>query len=194
MRSPESTEWKSRILETELKLCDKMLGMDERNFHCWNYRLLTSLLYLKEIGLRLGEGKEAAMIEFLNKECEMAEKLIRKNFSNYSAWHYRGKLLPELHKLLPYEGARIYPIPFEKIQEDLALLKHAFFTDPKDQSPWNYHEWLISLLSPVQVVSLTFDSTPDGRNLLVIGLSKKVRDFPTAVKIRLHNDLGQDAC
>lgn len=60
----------------------------------------------------------------------MAEKLIKKNFSNYSAWHYRSKLMPELYMRLPNDDP--YLIPFEKIQEDLALLKHAFFTDPKD--------------------------------------------------------------
>jgi geranylgeranyl transferase type-2 subunit alpha len=60
----------------------------------------------------------------------MAEALIKKNFSNYSAWHYRSKLLPELSSLRDGKGK--YPIPFEKIKEDLALLKHAFFTDPKD--------------------------------------------------------------
>jgi geranylgeranyl transferase type-2 subunit alpha len=128
---PDQQEWRSRILETEMKLCDKMLMMDERNFHCWNYRLLTALLYLKEIALRTSEAiTKDAQVGFLETECEMAEKLIRKNFSNYSAWHYRSKLLPELYQRLPNEGP--YAIPFPKIQEDLALLKHAFFTDPKD--------------------------------------------------------------
>jgi geranylgeranyl transferase type-2 subunit alpha len=129
-----------------------MLMMDERNFHCWNYRLLTSLLYLKEIALRLTNEPQQAQITFLKKECEMAEALIKKNFSNYSAWHYRSKLLPQLYSRLPRSEQDLknpYPIPLDKIKEDLALLKHAFFTDPKDQSPWNYHEWLISLLSPV---------------------------------------------
>jgi geranylgeranyl transferase type-2 subunit alpha len=59
----------------------------------------------------------------------MAEALIKKNFSNFSAWHYRSKLMPILYER---EQDRVYPIPFSKIQEDLALLKHAFFTDPKD--------------------------------------------------------------
>ena len=173
-------EWKSRILETELKLCDKMLMMDERNFHCWNYRLLTALLYLKEIKLRIGEESAEVEVKFLEKECAMAEALIKKNFSNYSAWHYRSKLMPELYKRLPTtsEGKdNRYPIPFEKIKEDLALLKHAFFTDPKDQSPWNYHEWLISLLSPVQIVSLTLEEDEANQSVIVVGLSQKVRDL-----------------
>ena len=41
----------------ELKLCSKMLQMDERNFHCWNYRKQTVDLYLKEIDLRMAGDK-----------------------------------------------------------------------------------------------------------------------------------------
>jgi hypothetical protein len=37
--------------------------------------------------------------------------------------------MPQLYEK---EEGRQYHIPLEKIQEDLALLKHAFFTDPKD--------------------------------------------------------------
>jgi hypothetical protein len=45
-------------------------------------------------------------------------------------------------KLFNENGNKIFPqkylIPYDTIKSDLSLLKHAFFTDPKDQSPWNY--------------------------------------------------------
>ena len=69
--------------------------------------------------------------------------MIKKNFSNYSAWHYRAKLMPKLYNKNGLEYNASYVIPFDEIKKDLETLKHAFFTDPKDQSPWNYHEWLL---------------------------------------------------
>lgn len=91
-------------------------------------------------------------------ECKMALSLIRKNFSNYSAWHYRAKLMAKFstsNGLVVNPG---YVIPVESIKEDLNLLKHAFFTDPKDQSPWNHHEWLLQQIQPVQIVDLKLRS------------------------------------
>ena len=62
----------------------------------------------------------------------MAMKLIQKNFSNYSAWHYRGKLMP---KIVDHDGNIFnssYVIEMSTILSDFEMLKHAFFTDPKD--------------------------------------------------------------
>lgn len=42
-----------------------------------------------------------------------------------------------------------YVLPLATIKEDFEMLKHAYFTDPKDQSPWNFHGWLVSLISPI---------------------------------------------
>jgi geranylgeranyl transferase type-2 subunit alpha len=128
----------SKVLEMELKLCDKMLMRDERNFHCWNYRYGVLKTYFKEIGLRLeGEQETAdAKMALAKREFEMAEGMIKKNFSNFSAWTFRTKLYPVIHSS--------DQIPEAEITKDLDLLKHAFFTDPKDQSPWNYHDWILS--------------------------------------------------
>jgi len=58
----------------------------------------------------------------------MAKAIIQKNFSNYSAWHYRGKLMPDIIT----EENQTYGLPLSVVTEDFNSLKHAYFTDPKD--------------------------------------------------------------
>jgi len=103
---------------------------------------------LTEVATRAPDKEPEAIFDelqqpLIDQECQMALGLIQKNFSNYSAWHYRAKLMPKLLDMNGLKFNPLYPIPLQQIHEDLAMLKHAFFTDPKDQSPWNYHEWLL---------------------------------------------------
>ena len=120
-------------------------------------------------------GAVFADCDFLGSEG--CDKIIKNNFSNYSAWHFRGIIMPKIHNQTP---GLMYAIPVKQIKEDLEMLKHGYFTDPKDQSPWNYHDWLISLVSPIQVVAMRYIEEVEGQPDkvgIVVGLSHKVRNF-----------------
>lgn len=83
-------------LQKELALCEKALSYDCRNFHCWDHRRSVSKL-----------------ANLTNEdELEFSNKLITINPSNYSAWHYRGTLLPKVRpdKEVP-EGLEAYKMP-----------------------------------------------------------------------------------
>ena len=67
----------------ELENVGKMLDLDVRNFHGWNYR--RSLLQ------KLPDHP-------LIKEWEYSTTKIFQNFSNFSAWHYRAWLLSRIFK------------------------------------------------------------------------------------------------
>jgi len=133
LKNPKSYgAWSHRIwiidqgtcdLERELSLCSKMLNMDSRNFHCWNYRRYV----VGCIGTR----------SCLESELAFTTEKTNQDFSNYSAWHYRSVLIPQLFDHVPQVELD------EILDQEFELVKQAFYTEPDDQSSWLYHRWLL---------------------------------------------------
>jgi len=67
----------SLLEERELNLCEALLKLDQRNFHCWNHWMLVC----KKMNMSL------------ETQLAFTWSRINENASNYSAWHFRGELL-----------------------------------------------------------------------------------------------------
>ena len=61
----------------ELSLCEALLKLDQRNFHCWNHWMLICNM------MNLSTEERLAF----------TMKRIEENPSNYSAWHFRCELI-----------------------------------------------------------------------------------------------------
>jgi geranylgeranyl transferase type-2 subunit alpha len=107
----------------ELGLVEKIHAQDPRNFHGWAYR--------RYIITQLPETDE-----LLQRELLYTLKMINNNFGNFSAWHYRSKLIPRLIS----RGL----IDKSFVGNELNILHNAIYTDPQDQSGFMYLRWFLT--------------------------------------------------
>lgn len=122
---PEGTDpqgWKKANWDRELFIVEKMLDVDARNYHAWAYRryVLASMPVPRPS----------------TAELKYTTKKIESNFSNFSAWHQRTKVL-----MLLWESKQLDPTKSK--EDEFELVRNAMYTDPNDQSVWIYHRWLI---------------------------------------------------
>ncbi|CAM0909399.1 unnamed protein product [Alopecurus aequalis] len=111
----------------EFGLLDKLLKVDARNFHGWNYRRFLAKF--------TGVPEEDELKYTMDKICE--------NFSNYSAWHNRSIILSNLL----IQQSKGFESKQKIFSEEFGLVTNALFTDPSDQSGWFYHLWLLAQTS-----------------------------------------------
>uniref|UniRef100_A0ACD5XV16 Uncharacterized protein n=1 Tax=Avena sativa TaxID=4498 RepID=A0ACD5XV16_AVESA len=111
----------------EFGLLDKLLKVDARNFHGWNYRRFLAKF--------TGVAEEDELKYTMVKICD--------NFSNYSAWHNRSILLSNLL----IQQSKGFESKQKIFKEEFDLVTQALFTDPSDQSGWFYHLWLLAQTS-----------------------------------------------
>ena len=162
MKNPEieikkGIELEKSVLIGEIGLCNKFFLKDDRNFHCWNYRV--KILSLISIYFQKNFQK------FIEDELKFTIEKVSVNFSNFSAWLYRSKLIPIYFVQHNIKWNTKEALDFFK--NDLELIKKAIYTDPKDQSPWNYLSWIITNFSPIYIKNITLDEN----NLLTIKYS-----------------------
>jgi len=127
----------------EINNCNYFLEKDDRNFHVWNHRLTIFSI--------IREYFPNDFKEFLIKELNFTLLMVKKNLSNFSAWHYRSKLIPIYFKIEKKSWSSEEALDYFKL--DLELITNAVYTDPKDQSPWTYHLWIVNNLTPIYVES-----------------------------------------
>ena len=132
----------------EISLCNKFFLADDRNFHCWNYRV--------QILTLICNYYNNTFDKFIEKELDFTLEKVKKNFSNFSAWNYRTKLIPIyfIQKNIKWNTKNA----LDFFNNDLELLKKAIYTDPKDQSPWNYQSWIITNFSPIFIESVNIEN------------------------------------
>jgi geranylgeranyl transferase type-2 subunit alpha len=124
-----------QLWQEELGLVGKMLTRDERNFHGWGYR--------RHVVTQLEKLIPAGQPSLVEREFAYTSKMIKAKLQNFSALHYRSKLIPKLLDERKSDGKARR----DMLESELNTMQDALI-DPFNQSAWFYHQYLMSTLSP----------------------------------------------
>jgi geranylgeranyl transferase type-2 subunit alpha len=162
-------ERRRELLLGELKKCEALLKLDERNFHAWGYRRWVTEELRASTGVVEGGSSEATTLTPNDEqpqqqptllptlytdadEWKFTEAKINQNFSNYSGWHNRGLLLERLiGGATASSSSSLSSSPSiddvaNRVHHEMDLALKAFYCDPNDQSAWLYGEFILRAL------------------------------------------------
>lgn len=147
-----------------------MLSVDGRNFHGWGYRRFV-------VGALENFAPEKSMAQ---EELDYTTKMIKTNLSNFSAWHYRTKLIQKLLNEKPasdderrktlddgkdtFSGRLCDANVSNFFFSELKLIHRALF-DPYDQSLWFYHQNLMCTFDPARSAQTMAPNLSDSERL-----------------------------
>lgn len=178
-----------KCVAMDLKICDKFLAKDERNFHAWNYRCFLINYQLERFP---GEA-----VQILTNELKFLQTKLEANFSNYSALHFKTKYLLLLEKYkhpgrYPEEiGDDGIPLTLDIIRKELEFVKEGLFIAPFEQSLWIYLGWLLDrkrvwVVSGAKVETSTPSNTTGGEE----GASEPAESKTAGKRVKIEIKTG----
>lgn len=137
----------------EFRIVSKLLESDPRNFHGWQYRRFV-VENIKQSNKAKSPQQDPLIIDLKVdfEEFQYTSKKINNNISNFSAWHNRTKLLPQIYYYVQnigcyevyIEGLEMFRSPDLILNHELSLIKTGIYMDAEDSSVWLYLRWLLT--------------------------------------------------
>ncbi|WAR12516.1 PGTA-like protein, partial [Mya arenaria] len=133
-----SAEEVCELFKTELQFLESCLRGNPKSYGVWNHRCfvmdtMAEPDWKKELQL-CNLFLERFVVERSNvppkAELEFTQSKICNNFSNFSSWHYRSKLLPLIYP----DDSTAVGVEENVLIKEYEAVQNAFFTDPDDQS------------------------------------------------------------
>jgi len=137
--------------KAEMNLINMFFQVDERNFHAWGYRMFIADC------IKNSKKTEEDRMNIDQNEFIFTTSMIKKNISNYSAWHRRSVLVSSLmnseailSKITDDDKHEFYRKAFNEkdkakfLQLEYEVFLNAIYTDPDNSSVWIYGDWLYS--------------------------------------------------